>query len=30
LLVTEDSKETVWHEVDDSFVWPVSRDGAKL
>lgn len=30
LLVTNESKESVWREVDDSFVGPVPQDLAKL
>jgi hypothetical protein len=30
LLVTEESKESVWREVDDSFFGPVPQDLAKL
>ena len=30
MLVTEESKESVWREINDSFVWPMSQDVAKL
>jgi hypothetical protein len=26
LLVAEESSESVWREVEDSFVWPMARD----
>jgi hypothetical protein len=30
LLITDESKETVWREVDDSFFGPVPQEIAKL